>query len=108
MTDRPGLNDVVLAAAKTIFDGSDEEWDEMDQETRDQFMSAALRAIMIHDDWLAAQGFKVIPPGAVQSPTTGAEAVTMLRAAKAFLEAPANKPKRKLIVPSGIVLGRTQ
>lgn len=73
---------------------------------QDEFLNIAEHYIAAHMAWLGANGFRVLPPNATIRPTSEAEAMAMLQAAKDFFDAAKRKggllgsvvPK-KLIIP---------
>lgn len=101
------LDDIVMIAAKSMFDGPDEEWDALDTDTREQFMSAALKVLMLHDEWLTSKGYRIVPPNTVPVPREPEEAIAMIRVAKAYMEDPKRK-RKKILMPAGPIVGRTQ
>lgn len=112
---RPSISDAGPApdVAREVYtegmEDGDAAWGELADHERQSLIEFAEEYIGRHVAWLAAQGFRLLPPGMTLNPATEAEAMAMLQACKAFFDAQKRKGKlmasgpapRKLILPPG-------
>jgi len=89
---------IAVAIFMVTLDHPDETaWDDLDEETQSAFMAGAHAAIKTNAEWLAQNGWRVLPPGTVQVPTSSEEAQAMLTAVSQFQAKTAQIPARKII-----------
>lgn len=89
---------VAIAIFQVTLDHPDETlWDDLDEETQAAFLAGAHAAIQENAKWLAENGYKILPPGTVQVPTSADEAKAMLLAVTQFQAKTAQVPNRKII-----------
>jgi hypothetical protein len=67
----------------------------MDEADRTLMREAALGAMVAHQAWLDAAGFRVIPPGMTVRPQSENEAREMARQVKAYLDQPEHARNRR-------------
>lgn len=106
----PALNpagEVARAVYDALWEDGDETFEQLSESDRTDLVYLAEHYIAAHLAFLGAHGWKVIPPGSVPVPKSEPEAMAMVRAAKAFLDAHKRKGSllatpKKLILPGRV------
>lgn len=85
---------------------ADSPFDDLDADAQEGLIEYARSYIGCHIAWMAAQGLRILPPGAAVIPRTDDEAAAMLLAVKSYREAKKRKggllvQDKKLILPPG-------
>ncbi len=109
----PELPDPRKAVAEAVYtammDEGDPPFAELDAEDMTDLLELTENYLNAHLNFLSANGFKIIPPGAISKPTSEPEALAMVKAAKAFFDSQKRKGgllagtvrKPQLILPPG-------
>jgi len=101
---------VAEAVYTAMMDEGDPPFAEVEPEDLADILKLTENYLNAHLNFLSANGFRILPPGAVPKPTSEPEAMAMLQAAKAFFDGQKRKGKLmagavgkpKLILPPGM------
>lgn len=99
---------IAEAVYNAMADEGDPPFSELEGEDLADLLTITENYLTAHLNFLSANGFRVVPPGATPVPKTEAEAMGMVQAAKAFFDSQkrrgklmAGGVKPKLILPRG-------
>jgi hypothetical protein len=110
-TAPPDPRETVAEAVYTaMMDEGDPPYAELEPEDRADILHLTGNYLTAHLNFLNANGFRIVPLGAVLTPHTEAEALAMVKAAKDYFDAAKRKgklmgaavEKPKLILPPGM------
>lgn len=109
----PELPDPRKAVAEAVYtammDEGDPPFAELDPEDMADLLDLTANYLNAHLNFLHANGFRMVPPGAIVKPSSEPEALAMVKAAKAFFDAQKRRGgllagtvrKPQLILPPG-------
>lgn len=93
---------VARAVYEEAFEEGDAPWDELVLEEAEALEELAAAYLNAHMQFLAAHGFRILPPGAVLRPKSDDEAAAMEVAVKAYRQA--KNRKGGLLAGPGLIL----
>lgn len=99
---------MTLAVAKALYVEMTREdtdpappWEKLDAGDQQGLTECAKAAVEAHAGWLQANGFRIVPPGAITAPQSLEEAQVMIAAAQQYM---AQNGRKSLLGPMGQIL----